>query len=252
MLAWPPSPHHAFRMNHLPGHCTPPPSFFVIGTDTGVGKTHICAALLRGLSAQGLRVVGMKPVAAGAHLDPVSHAWENEDSSRLRAASNVKVPAHLDNPVLLREPLSPHLAAQREGLSISLDAIIRAYGELSSHADVVVVEGAGGFLVPLSEPDDVTLLTGADLASALHLPLVLVVGMRLGCLNHALLTAEAVRARGLNLIGWIANRIDPTMACADENVDFLRRHLRAPLLADMPYGHADALTLSWPTGVVCP
>ena len=145
------------------------------------------------------------------------------------------MPAALDNPVRLPEPLSPHLSARRAGVAITLAPIVAAFQALQQRADVVVVEGAGGFLVPLDEPAGGGLLTGADLAEALGLPVVLVVGIRLGCLNHALLTAEAVRARGLTLAGWIANRVDPHMACADDNVAFLRRHLPAPLWADLPY-----------------
>ncbi|NYG33908.1 dethiobiotin synthase [Sphaerotilus montanus] len=205
-----------------------PTSVFVIGTDTGVGKTHAAAHLLRGWAASGHRAVGMKPVAAGT-------APDDDDALRLRAASNVAVPAALDNPVRLPEPLSPHLSAQRAGVAITLAPIVAAFRALQQRAEVVVVEGAGGFLVPLDEPAGGGLLTGAGLAEALGLPVVLVVGIRLGCLNHALLTAEAVRARGLTLAGWIANRVDPDMACADDNVAFLRRHLPAPLWADLPY-----------------
>jgi dethiobiotin synthetase len=203
-------------------------SVFVIGTDTGIGKTHAAAHLLRGFVAAGHRAVGMKPVAAGTEPD-------DDDVLRLRAASNVVVPAALDNPVRLPEPLSPHLSARRAGVAIALEPIVAACRALQRRADVVVVEGAGGFLVPLDEPAGGGLVTGADLAVALGLPVVLVVGIRLGCLNHALLTAEAVRARGLVLAGWIANRIDPHMACADDNVAFLCRHLAAPLLADLPF-----------------
>lgn len=207
-------------------------SVFVIGTDTGIGKTHAAAHLLRGFVAAGHRAVGMKPIAAGT-------APDDDDVLLLRAASNVVVPAGLDSPVRLPEPLSPHLAALRAGVAIALEPVVAACRELQRRAEVVVVEGAGGFLVPLDEPAAGGLVTGAELAEALGLPVVLVVGIRLGCLNHALLTAEAVRARGLTLAGWIANRIDPQMACADDNVAFLRRHLAVPLLADLPYQSHD-------------
>lgn len=221
-------------------------SLFVIGTDTGVGKTHVCTALLRGLTAQGLRAVGMKPVAAGATLDTVSGEWVNDDARLLRAASNVRVPALLDNPVLLREPMSPHLAAQRERRSIAVAPLVSAHRELTKLAQAIVIEGAGGFMVPLQADTSGALITGADLALAMKVPMLLVVGLRLGCLNHALLTAEALHARGLHLHGWIANRVDPAMQGADDNIAFLRRHLPAPLLADVPHGFDGALDIEWP------
>jgi dethiobiotin synthetase len=206
---------------------------FVAGTDTGVGKTLVCAALLHALRRVGKRSVGMKPVAAGAEC--VAGQWQNEDAVRLREASDVAVPPELDNPVLLRDPLSPHLAARRDGVRIDIAELVRRYRALAQRADAVVVEGAGGFLVPLSDEE-----TGADLAQAVALPVVLVVGLRLGCLNHALLTAEAIRARGLPLAGWVANRIDPRMQAVAENIAFLRRRLAAPMLGDIAHGHTDA------------
>ena len=217
---------------------------FVTGTDTGVGKTLVATALLHALARHHARVVGMKPVAAGAlHADG---AWANEDTLALRAASTCRVPPELDNPVLLPEPLSPHLAAARAGVPIDIDYLVACYRELAQRADAVVVEGAGGFLVPLSDAT-----TGADLAQALGLPVVLVVGLRLGCLNHALLSAEAIRARGLALAGWVASRIDPAMQAQDENVESLRRWLGAPLLADIahlraPEPRAVSLSLTLP------
>jgi len=205
--------------------------YFVVGTDTGIGKTHATSALLHALAARHARVCGMKPIASGGVR--TAHGFTNEDSIAHRAASTVRVPPALDNPILLPEPLSPHLAAARAGTAISLDVILEAVAALRERTDALVVEGAGGFLVPLSET-----LTGADLAAALAMPLVLVVGMRLGCLNHALLSAEAIRARGLTLAGWIANRVDPGFLCPDENLDYLRSHLGAPLLADLPFAPA--------------
>lgn len=221
-------------------------SVFVIGTDTGVGKSLVSAALLRGAAQAGLRAVGMKPVAAGIDPQP-DGSLACGDVLTLQAAGNVAADPALVNPFCLPDPLSPHLAARRAGRRITLAPIVAAHRALCAQADRVIVEGAGGFLVPLDEGDDgeapdAPLLTGADLAQALGVPVVLVVGLRLGCLNHALLTAEAVRARGLTLAGWVANRIDPAMACADENLDFLRRHIPAPLLADVP--HASR----WPQG----
>ena len=202
--------------------------YFVTGTDTGVGKTLVSAALLHALAHRHQRVVGMKPVAAG--VIPHAGGWASEDALALRTASTVAVPPELDNPVLLPDPLSPHIAAGRAGVRIDIAELVRRYRLLAQRADAVVVEGAGGFHVPLSASE-----TGADLAQALALPVVLVVGLRLGCLNHAALTVEAIRVRGLTLAGWVANRIDPAMLAPEENIAWLQRRLAAPLLADIPF-----------------
>lgn len=201
---------------------------FVTGTDTGVGKTLVSAALLHTLARHHARVVGMKPVAAG--LVQQGDAWVAEDALALRAASTVAVPPVLDNPVMLPEPLSPHLSAARAGRRVGVAELVAAHRGLRSLADVVLVEGSGGWRVPLNEDE-----TLADLAVALALPVVLVVGLRLGCLNHALLTAEAIRADGLHLAGWVANTVDTAMACRDENIQTLRQRLRAPLLGVVPW-----------------
>jgi dethiobiotin synthetase len=203
-------------------------SFFVTGTDTGVGKTLVTTALLHALAKHHPHVVGMKPVAAGTTLIQGTEA--NDDVLALRAASSCRVPPELDNPVLLPDPVSPHIAAARAGVRIDVTHIVACHRQLLQLADVVVVEGAGGFMVPLSDTE-----TGADLAQALALPVVLVVGLRLGCLNHALLTAEAIRARGLTLAGWVANHIDATMLAQDDNIAFLQQQLAAPLLASIAY-----------------
>jgi dethiobiotin synthetase len=206
-------------------------SCFVTGTDTGVGKTWVSCALLHALARHHKRVVGMKPVAAGTV--PSAQGDVSEDAVALRSASTLAVPFALDNPYLLADPVSPHVAAQRAGQTIDLAHIVACHRTLCQQADAVVVEGAGGFIVPLSNRH-----TSADLAQALALPVVLVVGLRLGCLNHALLSAEAIRARGLHLAGWVANRIDPTMAAPDDSVAYMREHLQAPCLADIPHGCA--------------
>lgn len=201
--------------------------YFVTGTDTEVGKTLVSCALLLHLRTRHARVVGMKPVAAGTV--PTPDGDDNEDAQALRACGSIRVPRALDNPYCLPLPLSPHLAARAAGQRIELPLLVQRYHELAAQADAVVVEGAGGFLVPLNERD-----TGADLAQALALPVVLVVGLRLGCLNHALLTAEAIAARGLTLAGWVANRIDPQMQSQDDNIATLRERLGAPPWADVP------------------
>lgn len=203
-------------------------SLFVTGTDTGVGKTLVSAALLHALARRHARVVGMKPVAAG--LVRHGDTWVSEDILALRAASTVRVPPDLDNPVALPEALSPHLAAARAGRHVSVAELLAAQQALCDRADVVLVEGAGGWRVPLNETE-----TMADLAVAMAAPVVLVVGLRLGCLNHALLSAEAIAADGLRLVGWVANSIDPAMPCRDENIATLCRRLRAPLLGVVPW-----------------
>lgn len=204
---------------------------FVTGTDTGVGKSLVSAALLHALAQHHTRVVGMKPVAAGT--DMVNGVPANDDVLALRAASTCTVPPELDNPVLLPDPTSPHIAAQRAGVRITVAQLVHAYRALAQQADAVVVEGAGGFLVPLSETEN-----GGDLAQALGLPVVLVVGLRLGCLNHAVLTAQAIAARGLTLAGWVANHIDPTLLAQADNIAYLQGQLQAPLLATIAYQSA--------------
>jgi len=221
-----------------------PRCLFVTGTDTGVGKTLVSAALLHTLARRYARVVGMKPVAAG--LEWVDGAWVSTDAMALRAASTVRVPPELDNPVALPDPVSPHIAAARAGRQVGVAELLAAQRALAGLADVVLVEGAGGWRVPLNDTE-----TLADLARALAAPVVLVVGLRLGCLNHALLTAEAIRADGLTLAGWVANSIDPAMACRDENIETLRQRLHAPLLGVLPWSPApDArlISLQLPAG----
>jgi len=210
-----------------------PHGIFVAGTDTGVGKTLIAAALLRALAGRGMRVVGMKPVAAGCV--PTAHGLRNEDVAALTSAANVEAPIDLINPYRFEPAIAPHIAAARSGVTISLARIRDAFVALSAMANWVVVEGAGGLLVPLNDREDF-----ADLARLLELQVVLVVGMRLGCLNHALLTAEAIRERGLRLSGWVANCLDTAMPAFEENVQALRCRLEAPLLGTVPFGTQDA------------
>lgn len=207
-----------------------PRGVFVTGTDTGVGKTRVAVAFLAAFAASGVRAVGMKPVAAGIDAG----AEVNEDVAALAAAGNVDAPLALRNPYAFTEPIAPHLAAGDAGVRIDLGVIERTFTALATHADVVVVEGAGGVLVPLGAHEDML-----DIARVLRLPVLLVVGMRLGCLNHALLSALAIRARGLALAGWVANELPPGMARCAENVATLARALGvapiATLLPDAPF-----------------
>jgi len=205
---------------------TEKPAWFITGTDTGVGKTFVTCALLYALRHKGLQAVGMKPVAAGFDA-----AGKNEDVEQLLAASAIQAPRALVNPYAFAAAVAPHIAAAEAGREIELPRIVSAFGELRKMADAVVVEGVGGFCVPLGAQCDT-----ADLAVALALPVILVVGLRLGCINHALLSRQAIAARGLRLAGWIANRIDPAMARGDENLSALQQRLGAPLLGDIPYG----------------
>lgn len=200
-------------------------SYFVTGTDTSVGKTLISCALLHGFAGLGLRVVGMKPVAAGCDEQGI-----NEDVRSLRAASNVLASLGQVNPYCFERAVAPHLAAQFSGVRINLERIVQSYRELATQADMVIVEGAGGYQVPLNESED-----GADLARQLKLPVILVVGMRLGCLNHALLTKRAVAASGLKMAGWVANCVDGQMSMLSENIAALAARLDAPLLGVVPH-----------------
>lgn len=201
-------------------------AFFVTGTDTGVGKTHVTCALLHATRRLGLTAVGMKPIAAGIEAD-----GRNDDVVQLLAASSIQPLLEWVNPYLYAPPIAPHIAAAEAGRPIAMEVIRHAFEQLRPLADVIWVEGVGGFRVPLDARYD-----AADLAQALALPVVLVVGIRLGCLNHALLTAEAIAARGLILTGWIANRIDPAMARFEANLDTLQTRLNAPLLGVIPHG----------------
>lgn len=202
--------------------------YFITGTDTGVGKTLISAGLVYGFAQLGLSSAGMKPVAAGCRL--VDGRLLSDDVEQLLAASNVALPLETVNPYAFEPPLAPHIAARMAGTRIGLEPIRSAFKKAAAAVDVLVVEGVGGFRVPLNEHEDT-----ADLAAMLALPVILVVGMRLGCLNHAFLTAEAITARGLQIAGWIANRIDPEMAAFEDNVAALESGLNAPRLATLPF-----------------
>lgn len=206
---------------------------FITGTDTEVGKTFVATALVRSLVDAGHRIAGMKPIAAGA--EETADGPQNTDAIALRAAANVPAPYEIVNPYCLKLPASPHIAAAKEGISVKIAPIVQAFGQLTRHSDLVVVEGAGGWLAPINESE-----TMADIAIALDLPVILVVGLRLGCLNHALLTAQAVEARGLALAGWIGNHLQPRFEHAAENLATLEARLPAPLLEVVSFQAADS------------
>ena len=203
--------------------------YFITGTDTGVGKTLVACALLHAFARAGKRAVGMKPVAAGA-ARRADGPLVNDDVAQLLAASNVACALDLVNPYCFAPAIAPHIAAAQAGVEIDFARVAGAYTALAAKADTVIVEGVGGFCVPLTRDAD-----AADLACRLGLPLILVVGVRLGCLNHAILTAHEIRGRGLKLAGWIANHIDPVMPAAAENIAALAERLATPLLGEFAF-----------------
>ena len=216
---------------------------YITGTDTGIGKTQVSATLLCALRARGHRAVGMKPVASGCQWR--DGIWCNEDALALQAASDPRPGYAQVNPFALPLPLAPELAAAEAGMTLALAPIQEAFAALRVQADCVVVEGVGGWAAPLSAT-----LDQADVVRALQLPVVMVVGVRLGCLNHARLTAAAIAADGLACIGWVANEIDPEMQRLDETLKLLRQRLPMPCWGRIPYAPgADPATLA---AVLCP
>ena len=203
-------------------------AYFLTGTDTEIGKTFASCALLHAWRAQGLSAVGYKPVAAGTEL--IDGEWSNEDARQLQQASSPGFSLAQINPICLRAAIAPHLAAQLEARPITLAPILQGFAQLRTQAERIVVEGVGGFRVPLGKDFD-----SADLAVELGLPVILVVGLRLGCINHALLSVEAISARGLTLAGWIGNTLQPEMSRLSENLQTLRELLPAPCLGVLPH-----------------
>jgi dethiobiotin synthetase len=206
---------------------------YVTGTDTGIGKTVASVALLGALRAHGSHAVGMKPVASGCAMD--EGEWRNEDALALLAASAFRPAYSMVNPYALPEPTAPELAAAAAGKRVDLGVLCEAYAALAAEAEHVVVEGVGGWLAPLAHGLDQSVLV-----HALDLPVVMVVGLRLGCLNHARLTARAIAADGCRLLGWIGNRIDPEMNYAEETLTLLARELDAPCLGVLSFRRGDA------------
>ena len=203
-------------------------AFFITGTDTAVGKTLVSTALLKLAQEKNMSTLGLKPVAAGCYLRDGMQV--NEDAWELLHGTTITTDYAAINPAALREPMAPHIAAAREGMELSAKPLAEHCQKLLPSADFAVIEGAGGWLVPLNDDE-----TMADLATQLGIPVILVVGLRLGCINHALLSAAAIRDAGLMLAGWVANHIDSDMAVPGENITTLRERLDAPLLGEIPY-----------------
>ena len=201
---------------------------FITGTDTGIGKTYVSTLLINYFIARGERVIGMKPIASGAQS--IKGQLRNDDAVTLMQASNVSADYALVNPYCFAPPIAPHIAAQQTQTTISLEHIMHCYSALQAQSDRVIVEGVGGWLVPINEQQ-----TAADIALQLQLPVIMVVGIKLGCLNHALLTEQAIQAQGGHLLGWIANQIDPDMPGYVENISTLETRLNVPLLARIPF-----------------
>jgi dethiobiotin synthetase len=202
--------------------------FFVTGTDTEVGKTLVSGALIRKLRVQGKQAIGFKPVVAGTYQS-ADGSILNEDLETLRIASQL-APGHCNlSPYVLDMPVAPHLAAINQGITLDLNLIMQALGEIQKQSDYLVIEGAGGFLVPLNDHEDL-----GDLAQKIDLPMILVVGMRLGCINHALLTQEAIKARGLKIAGWVANSLKSEMPLLKVNIATLQAKINAPFLGLIP------------------
>jgi dethiobiotin synthetase len=204
------------------------PDVFVTGTDTSIGKTWVSAGIMRGFAGTGLRVAGMKPVASGCRRS--RHGLRNADAELLQSLATVRCEYAQVNPAPLREAVAPHIAAARSGAVIDLERIRAAFLELRGRADAVVVEGVGGWRVPLSGSE-----TTADMVRELGLPVVLVVGLRLGCINHALLSAESVAGSGLLLAGWVANHLRRDYKDGPAIVNFLSERIAAPLLGVVPH-----------------
>ncbi len=209
---------------------------YVTGTDTGIGKTHVSCALLRALARHGVIALGMKPVASGC--EETALGWRNADALDLLAAGAFAADYADVNPYAFADPIAPHLAAADHATVIDPARIVAAHARLAARAQCVVVEGVGGWMAPLGES-----LMQSDLARRLRLPVMLVVGLRLGCISHALLSARAIASDGCRLIGWIANRIDPAMLRSEDNIATLRSRIQAPLLGVVQHG-ADAQSIA--------
>ena len=208
------------------------PGYFITGTDTGSGKTAIACAVIRRLRAAGWRVAPFKPIAAGAILQ--DGAWRNDDALQLLSAAGGDWVYDQINPYCFPDPVSPHIAARQAGVTVDLAHIVQVAQHLAAQADLLVVEGAGGWLAPLTETQTV-----ADLAQALGFPVLLVVGLRLGCLNHAQLSTQAIQQAGVSLVGWMGTQLDPEMPYLADNIETLQNRLPSLFRGTVPYGQTE-------------
>lgn len=202
--------------------------FFITGTDTEVGKTLVAGALIQKMRAQGIHALGFKPVVAGTYQDHDGKIL-NEDLETLRLASQLRPEELVLCPYVFEMPIAPHIASGKQGINLELKIMMDAYEQIRSQAEAVIVEGAGGFLVPINTAEYLS-----DLAQKLDLPIIMVIGMRLGCINHALLTEEAISSRQLKIAGWVANTLSSEMPFLEENVKYLQSNLKSPLLGVIP------------------
>lgn len=204
--------------------------FFITGTDTDVGKTVTALSLMQALQYKGYRVGGFKPVSAGCKR--TADGLINDDAKLLQQDSSLNLPYSIVNPFAFEPPIAPHIAAEQAGVTINLEQIQSCYTQIASQNDLVIVEGAGGWLVPISDEQ-----TMADVARALDLPVILVIGIRLGCLNHGMLTMHSILSSDLACSGWIANHLAPESTTSKENVRYLQQHFDAPLIAQLPFDY---------------
>ena len=205
-----------------------PVGFFITGTDTEIGKTLVAGALIQKFREQGINALGFKPVAAGTYQDQQGNIL-NEDIETLRIAANLGCDQEILSPYVFEMPIAPHLAAKKLGTRLDLSIMLDAFEKVSSQTNCIIVEGAGGFLIPLNEKENLS-----DLVQQLKLPVIMVVGMRLGCINHALLTYEAMTSRQLKVAGWVANSLSSEMAFLQENIKTLQTRIQAPFLGSIP------------------
>lgn len=202
---------------------------FITGTDTGIGKTHVACAIVTALNLRGLRTTVMKPVASGCQVGEDGRP-QNEDAMALMSVASIHQSYDDVNPYAFEPAIAPHLAAEQAGVNVELEVIRQHYSRNLLHSDICIVEGVGGWMVPLNEDETV-----AHMAAVLQIPIVLVVGIRLGCINHALLTIEQIERDGLPLLGWVANLIDPDMEMQEENIKALEQRIPYPLMGVLPY-----------------